>query len=236
MKIALAAYECRNHDMEFNLSQIEKAFDNAKGKADIVCFGESFVQGFDALTWNYEVDKEIAVSMDSIVFKKLCDWTVQYGVDLLIGYFEKNEGKIYSSCAVIEKGTVIHNYRRITKNWKEYEITDNHYQEGTEVKEFEYKNHKIMISLCGDLWTKPQLFQTNHLLIWPVYVNFSLEEWEQEEVEYAKQANLVSRKTLLINSISKEPKALGNAFYFENGTIKDKLAFGIEGMLITEFE
>lgn len=41
MKIALASYEFVNNNLEFNLTQIEKALGNAKNKADMVCFGES---------------------------------------------------------------------------------------------------------------------------------------------------------------------------------------------------
>ena len=116
MKLGLASYQFRNKDIAFNLSQIEKAMQESQGKVDLLCFGESFLQGFDSLVWNYEIDKDMAISQNSSVMDKLCNLTVQYKIDLLFGYVKKNGESIYSSCAVIEKGKIIHNYRRISKN------------------------------------------------------------------------------------------------------------------------
>ena len=47
MRIGLVSYRCENKNIAFNISQIEKAFREAKGKADLLCFGEAFLQGFD---------------------------------------------------------------------------------------------------------------------------------------------------------------------------------------------
>ncbi len=126
MKIGLAAYAFENGDIAFNLHQIEKAMAAVSGKADLLCFGETFLQGFDALAWQYERDKDVAVSQDSPVMEQLKALTVQYGVDLLFGYVERDGERIYSSCAVIERGALLHNYRRISRGWKEYDITDGH--------------------------------------------------------------------------------------------------------------
>lgn len=59
-------------------------------------------------------------------------------LDILFGYLEKCDESLYSSCVVIEKGKILYNYRRISKGWKKYSLTDNHYKEGTEVGEFIY--------------------------------------------------------------------------------------------------
>lgn len=234
MKIGLAAYKFINNDIEFNISQIEKAMKIAKGKAQLLCFGEAFLQGFDALGWEYEIDKHIAVSTDSEIMIRLCEMTLKYKIDLLFGYIEKHSDSLYASCAVIENGKLIYNYRRISKGWKEYRITDNHYKEGTEVNEFLYQGQSIMIALCGDLWDYPERFVTNSLLIWPVYVNFDLDEWACNETDYAKQAHLAAKQVLMINSISENPKSYGGAFYFVEGVLKEKTAYDIEDILIVE--
>ena len=132
MKIGLAVYEFRNRDTAFNLSQMERAMRSARGKADLLCFGEAFLQGFDAFDWTYEADRERAVPADAEIIKRLCGMTARYGVDLLFGYLERAEDALYSSCAVLAEGKLIHNYRRISKGWKEYTRTDGHYREGTE--------------------------------------------------------------------------------------------------------
>ena len=63
MRIGLASYLSKNHDISFNMNQIELAFNRSKRKVDLLCFGEAFVQGFDSLCWNYEIDKDIALNL-----------------------------------------------------------------------------------------------------------------------------------------------------------------------------
>ena len=234
MKIGLAAYKFKNKDIEFNIAQIEKAIQEVQGKAELLCFGETFLQGFDSLLWDYETDKNMAIMQDSVIMKQICNLSVQYQIDLLFGYVEREADSIYSSCAVIGQGKLIHNYRRISKNWKEYDQTDYHYCEGTTTDAFLYRGRKIMIALCGDLWLFPERFKTDDLLIWPVYVNFDMEEWKNYEQEYADQALLACPNALMINSITDDPVSHGNAFYFLNGRIEKKFCYDTEGVLIVD--
>ena len=233
MKIGLAPYKFKNNDIGFNLSQIEKAMSSVQGKVDLLCFGETFLQGFDALSWEYEKDKDIAVSLDSPIMLRLCELTRHYGVDLLLGYLEKDSDCIYSSCAVLERGKIAHNYRRISKGWKE-PIADEHYKEGQETREFLYRGRQFQLALCGDLWDFPERFKTDHMLLWAIYVNFTLEDWKGYEMEYAAQAQLAAKQTLLVNSISDDPKAHGGAFYFVDGEIERRVAYDQEEILIVE--
>lgn len=76
----------------------------AAGKADLLCFGEAFLQGFASLCWDYEIDKDMAVSLESETMERLKQWTIQYGTALLIGYIEKDRDQLYSSCAVLADG------------------------------------------------------------------------------------------------------------------------------------
>lgn len=234
MRIGLVAYEFRNNDIPFNLCRIERAMQKAHGLADLLCFGESFLQGFDALSWEYEKDKLIAVSRDSEIMNTLCRMTREYGTDLLTGYIERDAEALYSSCAVISGGRIIHNYRRISRGWKEFTRTDSHYREGTVTDTFDYKGRMIQIALCGDLWDFPERFMTDKPLIWPVYVNYSPDEWQTEAQEYACQAVRVSPRTLMVNSISGNPDAFGGAFVFENGKVSRMLSPGREGILFAD--
>lgn len=50
MKIALACYEFKNNKIQDNLKKLESGMKLASSKqADLVCFGEAFLQGFDSL-------------------------------------------------------------------------------------------------------------------------------------------------------------------------------------------
>ena len=236
MKIGLVSYEFKNGEIEYNIKKIEKAIISANGKADLLCFGETFLQGFDSLSWNYEIDKNIAITKDSFIMDKLKNLSEKYNIDLGIGYIEREREQIFSSFVVIEKGKIIHNYRRITKNWKEYLITDEHYCEGETSEIFIYKNTEFKIALCGDLWIGPEKFKTKGILLWPVYCNFSKDEWENtEQYDYAKQSKLASDNVLLVNSITKEePISVGGAYYFKNGKIEKSLELDKEDILIVE--
>ena len=239
MRFGLASYEFRNNDISFNLSQIEKAIKEAKEKdVQLLCFGETFLQGFESLKWKYEDDKQVAVSLDSDEIYYIKELSRKYEIDLFVGYVELEpaDEKLYSSYVLIESGRVKYNYRRISKNWKEYEKTDEHYCEGDTVEDIAYRGIKLSTGLCGDLWIFPERFKTDSILIWPVFVDFSLEEWKTEMLDYAQQANLISKNVLMVNSICKDEICVshGGAFYLKNGEIMDKTKFDNEQVLVVE--
>ena len=235
MRIGLVSCRCENRNTAFNMRQIERAMECAAGKADLLCFGEAFLQGFDALCWDYEADKTVALELASAEFTQLQSWTVQYGISLITGYIERDREKLYSSCAAISDGRIIHNYRRISKGWKEFTKTDEHYCEGADTRPFRLLGRQMTIALCGDLWEIPDRFKTGHLLIWPVYVNYTVEEWNAGVLdEYAAQAALAASDVLMINPIDGDPVNHGGAFHFRGGQIIAEIPFDREGILYVE--
>ena len=235
MRIGLVSYRCENRNIAFNMRQIERAMRAAEGKADLLCFGEAFLQGFDALTWDYAADRAIAVEQSSEEIAVLREWTVRYGVSLLTGYIEKDRDRLYSSCIVLSGGQIVHNYRRISRGWEEYGRTDGHYCEGNETAPFQLHGKKMMLALCGDLWEFPERFRTEHLLIWPVYVNYPVEEWERGALdEYAAQAALAAEDVLMVNPLDAAPVNHGGSFRFRNGKTAAGIPFDREGILTVE--
>ena len=236
MKIGLACYESRNNDIGFNARQIERAMREAKGKVDLLCFGEAFLQGFDSLSWNYDADKDIAVTIRSPVMDQLRRCTELYRTALLAGYLEREGENIYSSCAVLENGETLCNYKRVTKGWKDYHRTDRHYREGNDIHEFNLRGHTFQLALCGDLWDEGwERFRTGSPLIWPVYTDYSIEEWEKSEISaYAEQASKLSGDVLMVNSICHRPLNNGGAFHFHDGKVLSRLPFSCEGIMIVE--
>jgi len=238
MKIALASKKFINNDIDFNLNVILKSMDEVKQKnVEILCFGESFLQGFDALSWdNYESDLAIALEKDSDVIKQISTKSKVLSLCVMFGYIEKEFGKIYSSYLVIDKGEIIHNYRRISKGWKEYSKTNDFYCEGKEVPLFKLEGHDCAIALCGDLYSFPERFRVEEeILIWPVYLNFSMDEWNNvEKAEYERIAGNTCRHVLWINSLSDNPDAYGGCYYFKEGKIEQALELGMDGIMIAE--
>lgn len=234
MKIGLACREFVNGDLAFNLAQMESALKAAQDRVELLCFGESFLQGFDALNWNYEHDRLVAMGGTDDVMTRIAGMTRKYGVDLLFGYIERDSEQLYSSYALMENGERTYNYRRISRGWKEFRRTDAHYREGDDTNGFRYRGYPVKIALCGDLWDFPERFQTDGLLIWPIYVNFSLQEWADYQAEYAEQARRAARHVLMVNSISHTPRSFGGAFYFQDGRIARRLEFDKEDILTVE--
>ncbi len=233
MKIALASARIVDRDIKYNLSQMERYIKEAKVKeADLVCFGEAFLQGFNALSWKYDEDKKTALTAFSKEFMQIQTFTKEIGIDVLFGYNELENETVYSSCALISDGEILYNYRRISKGWKEYWKTDGHYHEGKTVEMFEYKGKKCVIGLCGDLWDHPEKFSLGEdILFWPVYVSWTKEEWENGgKIEYAQQAKMCCKNTLYINSIC-DGDAFGGAAHFLDGSIQSELPIFNEGLL-----
>ena len=235
MKIGLVSCRCKNRDLAFNLGRIEEAIRRSAGKAELLCFGEAFLQGFDALCWDYATDQTVALELTSEPIARLRSWTVRYGVALAVGYLEKDREKLYSACVVLAEGRIVHNYRRISKGWKEFSVTDGHYCEGTEVKPFTLNGKEMTLALCGDLWEDPERFRTEGLLIWPDYVNYSIEEWNGGALEeYAAQAALAAGDVLMINPIDEDPVNHGGAFHFQKGRMVARTPFDTEEILLVE--
>ena len=237
MKIALASAKFKNNDLPFNLRQIEAYMVRSKeAGAELACFGEAFLQGFDALAWDWERDRDVAIPTDSEVFHALERLTVEIGIDLLAGFLERDGEAVYSSCALLSEGGLVHKYRRISRGWKDFRRTDGHYREGREAAPFRYRGRTCLTALCGDLWDAPERFrQGQDLLFWPVYVNFPLEAWREDiRGAYAEQARSVCPRTLLISSVTgpPDPAAFGGcADYGPGGGVLEP---GGEGVLIVE--
>ena len=104
MKIALASVRIVDGDINYNLLQMECYMKVAKANgASLVCFGEAFLQGFNALSWQYEKDKDIAISTSSSIFSQIKEWTKQLCIDVLFGYNELVDDMMKDYVASLDK-------------------------------------------------------------------------------------------------------------------------------------
>ena len=83
MKIGLVSYRSENKNIPFNLTQIERALKETQGQAELLCFGEAFLQGFDSLCWDYETDRQMAVEQNAETMDYLRGLTIRYGTGQL---------------------------------------------------------------------------------------------------------------------------------------------------------
>ena len=240
MNVLLAALSFRNGNLIYNKNQIVSTIKEYNNKVDLILFGESFLQGFDALTWNFEIDKNIALSKDSKLIKEIKKLCKQFNVSVSFGYFELFDSKIFSSQIVINKqGKIIFNYRRVSSGWRIKE-TDDHYQEGTSFSTFQLDNKTFTVGLCGDLWNEDNVNIVSNLSfdypLWPVYTDFNYDKWNNvEKNEYAMQAKKFNKLTLYVNSYcldGDDEIAKGGAAVFKDGMIINEIPSGKEDVLI----
>lgn len=240
MKIGLIPAKCVNGDIKHNANQIVKFIKiAAKSNIEFILFGESFLQGFNSLNWNFTHDIKIALDKEDNAIINILNTAKQYNIGVGFGYFELANDAIYSSYLVASNdGVQTVNYRRLSKGWKEFSITDQHYREGKQVEYFLINGRKFTIALCGDLWDEDtmHLFSSievhKSIIIWPVHVDFSLEEWNKELNNYHEQALKFSEHVYMINNIM-QPSTHGGAFEFQKDYI-NSVEFGKEDILVIE--
>ena len=243
MKCALASMGFINGDLQYNKKVIIDTLIACSSKADIVIFGEAFLQGFYGATFHVEHDTQIAISQDDPIIHEICSTARQYAIAVSFGFIEKAEKYFYSSQITIDKnGTMIDMYRRVSPGWKE-PFANRQYREGNGFHSFHFMGQKIVIGLCGDLWYDENVDRVNQLnpdvVFWPVYTDFHSEEWNtSEKYEYASQAMKFCDKVLYVNSVCSDKEgveiARGGSAFFENGKIRLEIPSGKEAILLVE--
>lgn len=238
MKIVLSSLGFINNDITYNKNVILNAI--KENNCDLIVFGEMFLQGFMSLTFNYEVDKNIAINIENPLIDEIKNQCKKYSVAVSFGYAERDNENIYSSQLTIDKhGNIINNYHRQTKGWKE-KYADKHYLEGDDITVFMLDDKKFTIGLCGDLWDDSLVDKYNKLnidiLLWPLYVDYNVDEWNKTlKYEYAKQASRIAQNVIIVNPYSLDninETAKGGSIYVKNGKIINEIDAGIEGNLI----
>lgn len=242
MKIALASSPVITMDIPHNTAAILQAIEQCRDKADMVLFGETALQGFDCLCWDYETDCLAAVSQEESHIMKIREVAKRDRIAVSFGYIEKADNALFSSQMVIDHtGNVIHNFRRVSAGWKEYWHTDEHYQEGKRFETFSYAGKRFAIGLCGDLWTEDRPEEMRELnpdiILWSVWCDYAPQDWnERIKYEYAQQAALCGDRVLFINPFCADPgvtdAAQGGAAFFNRGILSDEMPAGESGILI----
>ena len=239
--IALAAVGFKNGDITYNKEKIKTVIrEHGLRQADLILFGETFLQGFDSLSWNYESDKDIAVTIDDPVIDEIRETAKDYSVAVSFGYIEKNGDSLFSSQLTVGKdGEILDNFRRVSVGWKE-PVADSHYKEGDGFHTFRFEDKEFAVGLCGDLWDDGNVGLMKKLnadvVLWPVYTDFNYEEWNKTiKYEYAEQSARFGRGVCLVNSVCLDREgpetARGGAAYFLDGRIKYQTPAGEESIL-----
>lgn len=239
MKIGLVAATIRNNRVDEQMNEI-KHYISTNSDCDLLCFGEAFLHGFHGMSWDYEIDKKRALTLDSQQMEEVRELARKYSCGISFGYIENYCQKIYSSNIVIDdQGNIVDNYRRISEGWK-YNWKDKRYTEGPGFQVFNYKDKKFVTALCGDLWWDDLVKEVENLskkidaVLWPLYIDYSPESWAQYgRQEYNNQVKSINCPVFIVNSYSiDDNEAKGGCCIFNNGNMEAELPVGEKGILL----
>lgn len=243
MRCALAALEFVNHATAQNLRTILDAMREYAGRADLILFGEAFLQGFDAANFDPAHDHEIAITLDDPAVKQLREAARRHRIAVSFGFIERDSRDFYSSQLTISAaGDIADHYRRVSPGWKLPHAGDR-YREGDGFHAFSLCGKRLAVGLCGDLWYDENIDALRRLapelVLWPVYTDFTPEEWNtSERLEYAAQAGRISADVLYVNAVCRdegiEGHAMGGAAHFRAGQIISDIPSGAPGVLLVD--
>lgn len=229
------------NDISKNIDTIKHYIEKSK-ESDLLVFGESFLQGFEALCWDYKKDKNIAITLEDENIVTIGKLAKEKKISISFGFFELFEKKIYSSNLFINNdGEILNVFRRITKTWTVQNVS-REYETGNNFQTFFYKGRKILVAICGDIWNVDNIAVINELnpeiILWPVYIDYSAKEWnDTAKAEYIEQVSPLKAPVFMVNSYLYDNKgAVGGAYVFYKNKIIKCLPLGEIGELSIEID
>lgn len=243
MKCALAAVGVLNGDVQHNQRVMMNVMKGCSGRADVVLFGEAFLQGFYGATFEVAHDRQVALYRGDAILQEIGRAARTYAIACSFGFIEKDGDSFYSSQMTLgADGKIADLYRRVSPGWKEA-FADAHYREGDAFHAFTLHGKKVAVGLCGDLWYDANIDAIHQLhpdvVFWPVYTDFPANEWNTAvKQEYAQQAGKLGCPVLYVNSLCKDKVgddiARGGAALFVDGTIVQEVPSGEGNVLFVE--
>ena len=244
MRLALASQPVKNGEVEWNVQRMEDVLRACRGRADAVVFGESVLQGFDCLCWDYARDCAVAAALTDRPVQRLQTAARENGTAVSFGMIERAADGLYSSQVFLgADGRLVDVFHRVSVGWKDVRRTDGHYREGEGFHLFSYGGRRFAAALCGDLWTPGRPEELAALradaVLWPVWCDYPAAEWNGHvKLEYAAQTSRCGCPVLYVNPFCADPDApdaaTGGAACFVGGGIVCEAPAGESGILLVE--
>ena len=93
MKCALAGVGFINEDIEYNKAVLADTLRKCAGRADVVIFGEAFLQGFYGINFIAKHDTTVSISRDDMIIREICSMAKEYTIAVSFGFIEKENEK-----------------------------------------------------------------------------------------------------------------------------------------------
>jgi NAD+ synthase (glutamine-hydrolysing) len=148
IRVALAQHRFPVGDIDGNVSKIlllaQQAIDQ---QADMVVFPELTLTGYppEDLLLRPSLGKRVSDGLHRL-------FAAQLPIAIVVGYPQREDGKLFNKAMVIDKGQVIADYRK--QHLPNYQVFDEkrYFQKGTETCVFSFKGAQIALSICEDIW------------------------------------------------------------------------------------
>ena len=131
MRILLASAPVINREIKFNLQTLLEYMKAYRGKVELIVFGESILQGFECLCWDYEKDRSIGIALEDAPVRRIRAAAKEYRLAVSFGMIERRGDHLYSAQLTIgADGELVNLFHRVSVGWKDVSQTDEHYPTG----------------------------------------------------------------------------------------------------------
>lgn len=147
LKIAVAQFEPKDGEKEYNLSVIEKLTAKAKGAgAEVISFHEMSITAY---TFFKDLSREEVVKLSEIIpeggsTQKLIQIAEKYDIIVLAGLVEVKDDQLFNTYICVDKNGLIAKYSKI------HPFISKYFSPGTEYVVFDLKGWKCGILICYD--------------------------------------------------------------------------------------
>jgi predicted amidohydrolase len=111
MKVAACQLPDVRNDVSRALALVETyTLDAQERGAELVCFPECFLQGYDVDARHVA---EVAIDLASPAFAQLAERLQAFAPVIVLGLIERESGRFFNSAVAIERGQLIARYRKV---------------------------------------------------------------------------------------------------------------------------
>lgn len=148
MKLALAQQRFPVGDIDGNVDKIIALSKDAMAQgAQMIVFPELTITGYPPEDLLLRPSLGIRVSAAT---QRLLDAALP--IAMVVGYPQREDGKLFNKVMVIEQGQVIADYRK--QHLPNYQVFDEkrYFQKGDQTCVFDYQGARFCLSICEDIW------------------------------------------------------------------------------------
>ncbi len=158
MKIALAQLNPIIGDFAYNADKMRAAAERAKDLAcDLVVFSELAISGYPPRDL---LEKREFIEANLTYLQGLVK-SIE-GIGVICGYVDRNQTKVgnplHNSAVLFDKGKILHKaHKRLLPTYDVFDET-RYFEPGSECTPYPYKNHRIGLTVCEDIWNDREFF------------------------------------------------------------------------------